>query len=175
MSSTLDVSKPETSKLFNPSHSENIVNIFVTLDVFRYETSNSVRDLHFSNIPLIFSTLSVFSGDRSMVFRFSHPSNIPSISVASFVSNIVKSMLSRFFFPENKYIQLLISIFCLFFCVDTFITFPLSSSQATTPPSPLSSTSITSSLFGFVSSVNIIDVAVSGIKSVKCLAYVFNL
>ena len=58
-------------------------------------------------------------------------------------------------------------------CVEIFITVPLlSSSQATTPPSPSASTSISFAVLGLISSVKTIFVTVSGIEALKSLWYV---
>ena len=94
------------------------------------------------------------------------------IFVTFCVSRNVKSIVFTFLLSLN--IEPLFFAACTFtpfICVETFITVPLFSVHATTPSSPSASTSIKAADSGFVSSVKIISVAVSGISFSNSFEY----
>ena len=87
------------------------------------------------------------------------------ICAALTVSRFVKSIVLTLFRLQNIYpLSFGACTFIPLICVDTFITVPSFSVQATTIPSPSASTSIIEALSGFISSVKKISVTVSGIR-----------
>ena len=146
--------------------------MLVTFVVLSGVKSRLVKPEQPQNIEFIFVTFAVLSGVKSRLVRPEQPLNIGPIFVTFAVSSIEKSIFVRLVLLKN--ILPLFFAACTFIpliCVETFITVPPFSVQATTPPSPSASTSIVAADAGFVSLVKIIFVTVSGINALNSLLF----